>query len=322
MVGSRKSPSIEVVRSAVADCLGRHAPSGQRLIVGFSGGIDSVVLLHALRGVGITVSAFHVHHGLSQFADAWAAFCRKLCAAWQIALTVERVVVERTSVDGQEAAARRARHEAYDRVAADWLLLAHHQDDRAETMLFNLLRGAGVRGAGALGERNGRILRPLLSVNRAQIRAYADSESLRWVEDESNADTRFSRNFLRHRVLPVVEERFPAAASKLASAAKHFAEGADLLDELALLDMGSEPPGFPVEIGVLARLSEPRARNVLRFLLSRAGVGIPSEDRLIEALRQCLSAAPDRRPAICFGGRILRRRRGRLFLELRSGSVC
>jgi tRNA(Ile)-lysidine synthase len=232
-----------------------------------------------------------------------------------VELSVEHVAVERHSADGLEAAARRARHEAYSRVATDWLLLAHHQGDRAETMLFNLLRGAGVRGAGALQERNGRGLRPLLTVSRADIRGYADAHSLTWVEDESNTDTRFSRNFLRHRVLPEIEERFPAATARLAAAADHFAEAADLLDELALLDLATQAPEFPVQIDLLAALSEPRARNVLRYLLSQAGVGIPSEERLIEALRQCLSAAPDRHPAIAFGNWVLRRRAGRVFLD-------
>jgi tRNA(Ile)-lysidine synthase len=285
------------------------------MVVGLSGGIDSVVLLHVVRALRLPVSAFHVHHGLSPFADDWTAFCQRLCGGLQVELSVQRVAVERGSTDGLESAARRARHEAYDRVAAEWLLLAHHQGDRAETMLFNLLRGAGVRGAGALRECNGRILRPLLAVSRKQIRAFADVHSLSWIEDESNADTRFSRNFLRHRVLPGIEERFSAANAKLACAAAHFAEAADLLDELALLDLGTQASEFSVEVGLLARLSEPRARNILRFLLSRAGVGIPSEKRLGEALRQCLTAAADRYPAVSFGHWVLRRRTGRVFLE-------
>jgi tRNA(Ile)-lysidine synthase len=285
------------------------------VIVGLSGGIDSVVLLHAARECGLSIQALHVHHGLSPFADEWTVFCRELCTGWQIELLVERVSVERESADGPEAAARRARHEAYARTNADWLLLAHHRGDRAETMLFNLLRGAGVRGAGALRERNGLILRPLLSVSRECIRGYADAHALAWVEDESNADTRFSRNFVRHRVLPEIGERFPSVTATLASAAARFAEAADLLDDLALIDLGTRLPEFPIEIDALSSISEPRARNVLRFLLGRAGVGIPSEDRLIEALRQFLTAKPDRHPAVSFGGWILGRRRGQVYLD-------
>ena len=199
------------------------------------------------------VSAVHVHHGLSPSADDWTSFCEDLCRAWLIELSVERVTVERDSADGLEAAARRARHAAYDRTAADWLLLAHHQGDRAETMLFNLLRGAGVRGAGALRERSGRILRPLLGVGRPAIIAYANAHGLRWVEDDSNSDLQFSRNFLRHRVLPLIEERFPAGSARLAAAAGHFAEAADLLDELALADLAASGPDFPVDVALTGR---------------------------------------------------------------------
>jgi len=315
MAASRNLPSIDRLRVAVADCLERHVGSGQRLLVGLSGGVDSVVLLHAVRVAGYPLAAVHVHHGLNRSADEWSAFCETLCRSWHVPLTIERIRVERDSTDGLEAAARRARHAAFGRIGGDWLLLAHHQGDRAETALFNLLRGAGVRGAGALSERSGRILRPLLTLGRSAILEYADSQGLRWIEDDSNADLRFSRNFLRHRVLPTMEERFPAASARLAAAAAHFAEAADLLDELARLDLGNAGPEFPVDVQLLAGLSEARARNVLRFLLSRAGVGIPAEERLAEVLRQCLSAAPDRHPAVVFGDRVMRRRAGRIVLE-------
>jgi tRNA(Ile)-lysidine synthase len=315
MVASRKSPSIRTLPTVVAECLDRYVVPNQSLVIGLSGGIDSTVLLHAVHACGYPVSALHVHHGLSPRADEWAALCVDACQRWQIDIRVEQVVVERDSGDGLEAAARRVRHAAYDRASADWLLLAHHRGDRAETMLFNLLRGAGVRGAGALPERNGRLLRPLLRLDRADILGYARMHGLAWVDDESNADVRHARNFLRHRVLPKIEERFPAALARLAAAAGRFAEAADLLDQLATLDLGGRPAEFPVDVSLLAGLSEPRARNVLRFLLSRAGVGVPSEERLVEILRQGLSAAPDRHPAVAFGDRVLRRRTGQLHLD-------
>jgi tRNA(Ile)-lysidine synthase len=316
MAASRKSPSTESVRAAVADCLNRTVRPGQRLVVGLSGGVDSVVLLHALYALEpVDLTAIHVHHGLSPFADQWSEFCRNLCQRWQVPLRVEYVQVERGSGDGLEAAARRVRHEALQRAGADWVVLAHHQGDRAETMLFNVLRGAGVRGAGALREVSGRLLRPLLSVNRLTIFDYAKSVSLPWVEDPSNADIGFSRNYLRHGVLPELETRFPAATTMLARAAGHFAEAADLLDELARMDLSGRDACFPVPVDVLRGLPEPRARNLLRFLLWRSGVGIPSEERLVEALRQCCAAAPDRHPAISFGSHVLRRRARQIHLD-------
>lgn len=315
MAASRKSPSSNPLASAVADCLGRYVQATHRVVVGLSGGLDSVVLLHAVRECGYNVSALHVHHGLSPNADGWSDFCIDLCARDGIPLAIERVAVERNARDGLEGAARRARHAVYDHVDADWVLLAHHRGDRAETMLFNLLRGAGVRGAGAMGERNGRLLRPLLTVGRDDILAYARRHGLGWIEDESNADVRFSRNFLRHRILPVMRERFPAAEARLASASGRFAEAADLLDELAVMDLEGHEACFPLSIDVLSRLSERRARNVLRLLLSRAGVGIPSEERLAEVLRQCLTAKADRHPAVAFGEWQLRRRGQEITLE-------
>jgi tRNA(Ile)-lysidine synthase len=315
MADSRKSPSSDKLPAVVADCIARYVPLGDDVVVGLSGGIDSVVLLHALRACHKGVSALHVHHGLNKAADRWMDFCRGLCTAWHIPFSVKRVDVERNSTDGLEAAARRARHDAYGCIAADWIVLAHHQGDRAETMLFNLLRGAGVRGAGAMRERNGRLLRPLLRVGRAEIVAYARKHGLDWVEDESNADTRYARNFLRHRIMPDLQQRFPAAEDRLASAAARFAEATDLLDKLALLDLGNQKAEFPISVVRLVALPEPRARNVLRFLLSAQGVGIPSEQRLTEGLRQCLTARPDRHPAIAFGRWILRRRGHLIVLE-------
>lgn len=314
MADSRKSPSAELVGRAVASCLDRHVRGDDRLVVGLSGGIDSVVLLHALKS-SRPVEALHVHHGLSADADRWTLFCGELCDSWAVPLHVVRVVVEQGSDDGLEGAARRARHEAFDEVVAEWLLLGHHRGDRAETLMFNLLRGAGVRGAGAMPERNGRLLRPLLPVGRVDIEAYAKTHELSWIDDHSNADTRFSRNFLRHTILPSLSRRFPAADQRLASAAARFAEAADLLDELAKVDLGSRAAEFPIEIECLVRLSEPRARNLLRYLLACHGVGIPSEERLREALRQFIEAGPDKHPALAFGGHVLRRRAGRIHLE-------
>jgi tRNA(Ile)-lysidine synthase len=164
-------------------------------------------------------------------------------------------------------------------------------------------------------ERNGQVLRPLLRAGRDEILDYATTYQLEWVEDESNADTRYSRNYLRHRILPLLQQRFPAAERRLAGASARFAEAADLLDELARVDLGDHPPEFPVAVAGLAALTEPRARNVLRFLLANHGVGIPSEERLAELLHQCLTARADRHPASVFGEHLLRRRAGMILLE-------
>lgn len=319
-MASSKSWRTEALRAAVGERLDRYVASGERVLVGLSGGLDSVVLLHVLRPEAaqrdIPLSALHVHHGLSPNADAWEGHCRSLCADWGVPLTVERVDVERASDDGLEAAARRARHAAYARTAAGaWIVLAHHRDDQAETLLFNLLRGTGLRGAAAMAEANGRLLRPLLAVGRQDIAAYATEHGLRWIDDESNADTRYSRNHLRHEVLAGVEARFPGASANLAAATRRFAEAQTLLDDLALIDLREHAPDFPLDIAILAPLAEPRARNILRFLLHRRHIGIPSEERLREFLRQLLAAAPDRHPSVVFGTWRILRRRGRVDVE-------
>lgn len=299
----------------LAACLERHLQSGQRLVVGLSGGIDSVVLLHALASLRRTgVSALHVQHGISANADRWAHFCADYAGRLGVPCECVSVAVERDSADGLEAAARRARYRAFAASPADWIVLAHHRDDQAETLLFNLLRGTGIAGAAAMRECSGRLLRPLLTVGRDEIERYAAAHRLDWIEDESNADIRHTRNFLRHRILGPLLWRFPAAAKNLAGATARFAEAQDLLDTLARMELGTTSD-FPVSVSVLAGLAEPRARNVLRYLLARHAVQIPSEARLREALRQMLQAGSDRHPVLDFGRHRLLRRRGLIYLE-------
>jgi tRNA(Ile)-lysidine synthase len=314
----------ETPLAAIGASLDRRVERGEKLVAGFSGGVDSAVLLHCLRELAATrrfsLSALHVHHGLSPHADAWERHCRDICSAWHISLAVERVEVERGARDGLEAAARRARHDAFARCDADWIVLGHHRGDQAETVLFNLLRGTGLRGAAAMAEARGRLLRPLLGVGRDEIEAYARHHGLRWIEDDSNIDTAFSRNHLRHEVLAALEQRFPGSGGNLAAASHRFAEACSLLDELALIDLGAHAPHFPIDVAVFAALSEPRARNLLRYMLQRHGIGIPSEERLREALRQLTQAAPDRHPAVAFGAYTLLRRHGQLVAQTPQGA--
>lgn len=314
-----KNRSTDLISSAIEACLDRHVAPGQTVTVGLSGGVDSVVLLHALRDSALRrnlgLGAVHVHHALSPNAEEWTSHCQQLAATWGIPLAVERVEVERGSADGLEAAARRARHAAFATVGGDWIALAHHRGDQAETLLFNLLRGTGLAGAAAMKEINGRLLRPLLEVGREDIEAYAARHGLRWIEDESNADTDFSRNYLRHEILASIEGRFPGSTANLAAAGRRFAEALALLDDLAVLDLRGSPADFPLEIGTLKVLAEPRARNLLRYLLKRRHIGIPSEERLREVVRQFINAAPDRHPEASFGQWRIFRRAGRILVE-------
>lgn len=302
-----------------ADCLGRNVRNGERVTVALSGGLDSVALLHVARRLLEHVTAVHVDHGLSPNSSKWAEFCRHLCAEWNVPLVVRKVVVPLGTAAGIEASARKVRHDVFAALDADWVLLGHHRGDRAETTLFNLLRGAGLRGMAAMPERNGRLLRPFLGVGREEIHAYVDKHRLRWVEDESNADTRYSRNFLRHSVLPLLKRRFPAAEIRLTAAARRLQEAADLLDDLARMDLGGHAAVFPLAVSVLADLPEPRARNVLRYVLCSSGLGIPSEGRLVEAVRQIVTASSDRHPVVQLGRVRLVKRRDVVTIESQWG---
>ncbi|GHU11598.1 hypothetical protein FACS1894185_5110 [Betaproteobacteria bacterium] len=221
--------AVTTAVATLAAQLRARLPEKSPLWVGLSGGRDSVVLLHLCQKAlpPGRVRALHVHHGLSPHADAWAAFCEQLCRDWGIPYTLKKVEVPRHDGQGVEAAARHARYLAFQESDAEYLALAHHRRDQAETLLFNLCRGAGVIGAAAMPHSrqigNLTLLRPLLDLNANVIAAYAAAEQLRWVEDESNADIGYSRNFLRHQILPELTTRFPAAESALARAARHFA---------------------------------------------------------------------------------------------------
>lgn len=291
-----------MVVQALAACISRHARPGESVVVGFSGGLDSTVLLHAAKSVAIAaeleLSAIHIHHSLSMNADAWADSCALVCEGLAIPLTVLRVEVPRNTGEGLEAAARRVRHRALADHRADWILLAHHADDQAETILHNLLRGTGVRGAAAMPESRERLLRPLLGVARADLLEYATSQELAWIEDESNADNRYTRNYLRREILPAIASRFPQASKQLAAAASRFGEASYLLDDLAALDLGGCLPEFPLPLKLFRELPERRARNLLRAMLAWQNMQSPDESRLTEFVRQLQTAGNDRHPRI------------------------
>ena len=260
----------------------RNAPAWH---IAFSGGLDSTVLLHLLASLANTetlppLSAVHVHHGLQAAADAWPAHCQSICDNLGVPLSVKRVQVQPGA--SLERAAREARYRAFAEVtgAGEVVLTGQHRDDQAETLLFRLLRGAGVRGLAAMPAQRplagGYLVRPLLDVSREALEVYAHEHQLKWIEDPSNADSRFSRNYLRHRVLPALTERWPQAVTGLSRTAEHLGEAQGLLDELALLDLqaASKASVFPwlglpsLALAPLCELSDARQRNALRHWLA------------------------------------------------------
>jgi tRNA(Ile)-lysidine synthase len=318
MAGSRTAKPSDLAGLIAA----RLAPyREQRLCVALSGGADSVALLHLAARVrsdcDFTLAALHVNHGISPNADHWQAFCADLCARLDIPLRSARVRLDPASKLGLEAEARACRYAEYRREPADWLLLAQHQDDQAETLLLQLLRGAGPRGLAAMAARAAPrpgepgLLRPLLDVPRATLDAYLRDAGLAWVEDESNLDPDRARNFLRHDILPRLARHFPAWRDTLARAASHQGETARMLDELGRLDRGAD--AGVLEVSTLLGLSDERARNALRGLIADAGLRPPNSARLAAFLTQACHAAPDRSPLLAWPEGRLRVWRNRVY---------
>jgi tRNA(Ile)-lysidine synthase len=287
--------------------------------------MDSVALLSVLAGLAagmrFALRAVHVNHGISSNAGRWAEFCAALCARLAVPLEVAQVDIAPYRDLGLEGAARKARYEVFSRVDADFVVLAQHRDDQTETLLLRLLRGAGLRGLAAMrawrpiAGGSARLLRPLLEVARAEIEEFARARGLEWIEDESNADTARRRNFLRHRVLPAIEEQFPAARAAIARAAGHLAEAGELLDAMAQNDLRECGEGGAVDVPALLGLGEPRARNVLRYWCDIHGIEPLAAARLGELLRQLKESRVDARSALSAGTWRLLRYRDRLHLR-------
>lgn len=321
MASSKKSPLADL-ETRLAHFLQPLIQPGQRLLLGYSGGLDSTVLLHLLHrlrpALGAELAALHINHGLSPHAEAWQLHCAEVCRALEVRFTAERVTVSRESGLGIEAAARAARYAAFGRQVADYLLLAHHQDDQAETMLLQLLRGAGTKGLAAMPVQRDSTpiqLRPLLDTPRLLLEACARELGITWVEDESNQDENFDRNYLRHAVLPVLRQRFPAASVTLARSAAHLAEADALLQELAQQDAAQWMVDGRLSVQALRQLSTARAKNLLRFWLSAHVDPLPSTRRLAEIMKQLTQARPEAGIEIVLAGGYVRRYRDAVCFE-------
>lgn len=304
MASSKKRPCAELA-ARLSFFLQQHIQPGSHLLLGFSGGLDSRVLLDLLSQArndaaipSFRLTALYINHGISPHAATWGEFCASVCHAEGIAFKQVTVSVPRDSGLGLEAAARQARYAALRAENADFIVLAHHGDDQAETVLLQLLRGAGVKGMAGMGAVYGKLLRPLLDVTRPVLQEYAQARRLNWIDDESNADTAFDRNFLRHEIFPRLEQRYPSVCNTLARSAEHLAEAAELLDELAQMDavdVIDAAQGMSLSLPKLRALSFIRGKNLLRYWLAMHHIAMPASRRLEEMLRQLCSSRPDAR---------------------------
>lgn len=300
-------------------------PVAAPLVVGFSGGLDSTVLLHWLAAdptIGRRgLRAIHIHHGLQAQADDWADHCQQLAAQWQLELQVIRVQVDNHG-QGMEAAARDARRQAFIHAlrAGEQLVLAHHREDQAETFLLRALRGSGCDGLAAMQpwSRIGPhpLWRPLLDYSRQQLHRYAQAHALRWIDDPSNADTDFDRNFLRQQVLPLLARRWPHASQALAGSAARCAQDAQLLalhDQQLLAQLAGRHDYLPIN-ALTALASNQRARLIRAWLRQRGAPPLPGQQHQ-RLDQQVLASAHDRQARVSWaGGWQLRRWRDQLHL--------
>jgi tRNA(Ile)-lysidine synthase len=273
------------------------------MTVALSGGVDSVVLLHLLYQLQkthhFTLKASHVHHGLSKNADKWVKFCEKVCTKLSVPLDVHYIKLPKKKALGIEGEARRLRYEKLLQSKTDLVVLAHHEADQAETFLLQLIRGAGVKGLSSMAhfDDSRRLWRPLLNTSRIDIESYAKKHKLQWIEDESNLNTDFDRNFIRSKVLPILKNRFSHIIKVISRSSSHLAEAQHLLDDLAQIDLKnslkSDNYKHKLKVKTLEKLSNYRAKNVLRYWLEVNDQLMPSKDLLDELLRQVLTAKKD-----------------------------
>lgn len=300
--------------------------SGSHLVVAYSGGRDSHVLLHALwqqrlSNPTLQLSAIHIHHGLQREAKNWVLHCQKVCQNYDIPLEIIHLQLEIPLGESLENIARQQRYAAFASKIQNHeiLLTAHTVDDQAETFMLQLLRGSGPLGLAGIAPLKslgkGRLARPLLEVSRQRIATYADQHQLSWIEDPTNADHRFRRNFLRHRIFPILHEVDPGFVASIARSSRHCAKGQQLLNEYLQADLETVLDGSnTLNISKLKRYSALKQAHLLRYWFTQLNVNLPSTVKLQAILAQMLCAKIDAQPCIAWGKWEIRRHQDKLYV--------
>lgn len=299
------------------------------LWVGFSGGLDSTVLIQGLAKdpvLSLNVKAVHVHHGLSLHADAWQEHCQAFCKALSIPLVVQHVTLD--GACNIEENARTARYQVFSSLLGeqDCLLLAHHRDDQAETLLLQLFRGAGIDGLSAMAVdrtlAKGRLFRPFLAHSRQTLKEYALRHHLTFVEDESNQNGDFSRNYLRHQIMPLLQLKWPNVVNQLVQTAGHCQQAKENLDALAEMDCQTlSEQGNTLDLSLLQAIDHARLVNVLRAWIKNNRVRFPSFKILNRLIEEVVFASKDCDPVIQWGDVVVRRHRQTLYLLKHKASL-
>jgi len=299
--------------------------SAKVLWVAYSGGCDSHVLLHSLAAlrseITSEIKAIHINHGLSPLANEWEEHCRVICEQLDVPYVAISVDASKKKTSPEEAA-RHARYAEWKKLLNkdEIIFLAHHQDDQAETVLLQLLRGSGVKGLAAMpAQQNfslGLLCRPMLGFLRKEIVSYAVEQNLNWIDDPSNFDTDFDRNFLRHDVVPLLETRWPSLKKTLSRSATHQADADQLLTELAFQDWHHVHEKSQINISALVKLSQKRQRNILRYWIANVcELILPDTVHLQRILDEVLTAAEDAKPEVIWRGGEVRRYQGLLYAQ-------
>ena len=304
--------------------------------IAYSGGLDSSVLLHLIAQYAVThqhkLFAFHVHHGISANADQWSAHCAAECAKLNVTFDERRITLVNPGKTGVEEAARNSRYAALGEMCRQHqvplILMGHHLDDQAETVLLQLLRGSGVAGLSGMdkcniaptlfGDASVQMARPLLKMSRAELEKYAALHNIAYVEDESNRDPRYARNALRCHVMPMLTQYFGGFQERLTRTAGHMQSSKKMLIELAELDMATCVAGNSLQVEALRKLSAERQDNLLRYWFSLQDLRMPSSAWLSEARDQLLSAKDDAQVCVTHPECHIRRHRDRVFLTPRD----
>lgn len=321
--------SLQLLRQQHPQCTG--------LVIALSGGLDSVALLDACVHLQSEapqlfpsgLRALHIHHGLSPNADDWQRHCEQLCSHHGVPLSCVSVQVARDDGQGLEAQAREQRYRVFagQLAAHEALLMAHHLDDQAETVLLRLLRGAGPGGLAGMPQQRslgeGVLWRPLLDIPRSGIEHYAHTRQLRWVEDESNTDITLSRNYLRHQVIPAIAEHWPVWRNSVLRSGMLGGDAEQILQELAqetllpLRDADEQSLQWPP----LLDMSPARQRLLIRHWLQQQTGQVPGWRLVHRVMQEVLGAAPDAQPEVAWDDWLLRRYRDRLYLSQAHESV-
>jgi tRNA(Ile)-lysidine synthase len=299
--------------------------SGKKIWLAYSGGVDSHVLLHILATSNAAeldgLRVVHVDHGLQAKSKEWSQHCELVCTTLKVNFHYLNVNVSDVATLGLEAAARRARYDAIAALVspADIVLTAQHQHDQAETLLLQLLRGAGPKGLSAMAIESQlnsiTLIRPLLAITQADILAYAKEHKLRWIEDPSNVETRWNRNYIRHKLWPLLEQRWPSAAKTLSRSAQHCAEANELMMELGQQDLLLlQTQKHTLSITALLLLSPARQRNVLRYYIELQQFVLPSTTNLQRIIDEVCLAAMDKIPLVTWLGVEVRRYQDDLYI--------